>query len=222
MNQDVFIYIPPCIHNRIKEAYIIRSYFSKMTINKLLIKIINISIQTYHNLTKHHLKILEATVLSWVFNALNLLAMHHFCNSVLVVSMSFGFLHPVELSHLSIYWCDWNYTADYDTDPITISNSPGLFVAGQQTARRQANFSMLNWASNLPIREMAFGLIMPLGKRWKSYSFPSTTTVWPALLPPCKTIKVERRERKWLISLLGLKFHVLTFLMHFTHWSHGS
>ena len=27
--------------------------------------------------------------------------------------------------------------------------------------------------------------MMPLGSRWKSYSMPSTTTVWPALLPPC-------------------------------------
>lgn len=27
--------------------------------------------------------------------------------------------------------------------------------------------------------------MIPLGRRWKSNSLPSTTTVWPALLPPC-------------------------------------
>lgn len=35
-----------------------------------------------------------------------------------------------------------------------------------------------------PIIEIHFSLIIPLGKRWKSKSLPSTTTVWPALLPP--------------------------------------
>lgn len=34
------------------------------------------------------------------------------------------------------------------------------------------------------MKDMALVLMMPLGSRWKSYSLPSTTTVWPALLPP--------------------------------------
>lgn len=38
----------------------------------------------------------------------------------------------------------------------------------------------------LPMKEVAFLLRTPLGSRWKSYSTESTTTVWPALLPPCK------------------------------------
>ncbi len=29
-------------------------------------------------------------------------------------------------------------------------------------------------------------MMMPLGRRWKSYSTESTTTVCPALLPPCR------------------------------------
>ena len=36
----------------------------------------------------------------------------------------------------------------------------------------------------LPMNAVTFGLIIPLGKRWKSYSTASTTTVWPALFPP--------------------------------------
>lgn len=35
--------------------------------------------------------------------------------------------------------------------------------------------------------DMLLGLMIPLGRRWKSYSLPSTTTVCPALLPPCKS-----------------------------------
>lgn len=35
-----------------------------------------------------------------------------------------------------------------------------------------------------PMKDTALVLMMPLGRRWKSYSLPSTTTVWPALLPP--------------------------------------
>ena len=34
------------------------------------------------------------------------------------------------------------------------------------------------------MKDTALVLMMPLGNRWKSYSLPSTTTVWPALLPP--------------------------------------
>lgn len=37
------------------------------------------------------------------------------------------------------------------------------------------------------------GWIMPLGSKWKSYSMPSLTTVWPALLPPCE----ERKQNKF-------------------------
>lgn len=38
----------------------------------------------------------------------------------------------------------------------------------------------------LPISDVLLVLMIPLGRRWKSYSFPSTTTVCPALFPPCK------------------------------------
>ena len=41
-------------------------------------------------------------------------------------------------------------------------------------------------AGFLPISDVLFELMIPLGRRWKSYSFPSTTTVCPALLPPWK------------------------------------
>lgn len=34
--------------------------------------------------------------------------------------------------------------------------------------------------------DVLLGLMIPLGRRWKSYSLPSTTTVCPALLPPYK------------------------------------
>lgn len=37
-----------------------------------------------------------------------------------------------------------------------------------------------------PMNAVTLGLIIPLGKRWKSYSTESTTTVWPALFPPWK------------------------------------
>lgn len=42
----------------------------------------------------------------------------------------------------------------------------------------------------LPINAVTFGLMIPLGKRWKSYSTESTTTVCPALLPPCRLDKI--------------------------------
>lgn len=38
----------------------------------------------------------------------------------------------------------------------------------------------------VPMKETAFLLSTPLGRRWKSYSTESTTTVCPALLPPCR------------------------------------
>lgn len=58
---------------------------------------------------------------------------------------------------------------------------PGLFhshpwVPGLRWGRRAGGHS--------PMKDTALGLMMPLGSRWKSYSLPSTTTVWPALLPP--------------------------------------
>jgi len=34
--------------------------------------------------------------------------------------------------------------------------------------------------------DLHLGLIIPLGRRWKSNSAPSTTTVCPALFPPCE------------------------------------
>ena len=46
-----------------------------------------------------------------------------------------------------------------------------------------------------PMKAVTLGLMIPLGRRWKSYSTESTTTVWPALLPPCR--EGERgRERE--------------------------
>lgn len=39
---------------------------------------------------------------------------------------------------------------------------------------------------NPPINETAVLLSTPLGSRWKSYSTESTTTVCPALFPPCR------------------------------------
>lgn len=36
-----------------------------------------------------------------------------------------------------------------------------------------------------PMNDVHLVLMIPLGRRWKSYSFSSTTTVWPALFPPC-------------------------------------
>ena len=50
-----------------------------------------------------------------------------------------------------------------------------------------SNFSMIN----LPMRDMHSGLMMPLGSMWKSYALSPTTTVWPALLPPCTMIKIK-------------------------------
>lgn len=44
-----------------------------------------------------------------------------------------------------------------------------------------------------PMNDVHLVLIIPLGRRWKSYSFSSTTTVWPALFPPCgETQKLTR------------------------------
>lgn len=49
-----------------------------------------------------------------------------------------------------------------------------------------------------PMNAVTFGLIIPLGKRWKSYSTESTTTVWPALFPPwnIRQGKIEPDNRK--------------------------
>lgn len=46
--------------------------------------------------------------------------------------------------------------------------------------------------SHLPMNAVTLGLMIPLGRRWKSYSTASTTTVCPALLPPW----VGVREKK--------------------------
>lgn len=43
-----------------------------------------------------------------------------------------------------------------------------------------------------PMKDTALVLMIPLGSRWKSYSLPSTTTVWPALLPPW-----EQKPAEW-------------------------
>lgn len=47
-----------------------------------------------------------------------------------------------------------------------------------------------------PMKAVTLGLIIPLGRRWKSYSTESTTTVCPALLPP------YRREEHKDFSIL--------------------
>lgn len=49
-----------------------------------------------------------------------------------------------------------------------------------------AAFQTVTICSFSPMNDVALWLITPLGKRWKLYSTESTTTVWPALLPPCK------------------------------------
>jgi len=50
-----------------------------------------------------------------------------------------------------------------------------------------------------PMNAVTLGLIIPLGRRWKSYSTESTTTVCPALLPP------YRREEHNDCSILEKK-----------------
>ena len=40
--------------------------------------------------------------------------------------------------------------------------------------------------------DLDFGLIIPLGNRWKSYSLSPTTTVCPALFPPCRKFQTSR------------------------------
>lgn len=54
-------------------------------------------------------------------------------------------------------------------------------------------FIQQSYCSQSPMNDMHLVLIIPLGRRWKSYSFSSTTTVWPALFPPCReTQKLTR------------------------------
>lgn len=50
----------------------------------------------------------------------------------------------------------------------------------------------------VPMKERAFLLSTPLGRRWKSYSTESTTTVCPALLPPCRH---ETHSRMVVVAL---------------------
>lgn len=50
-----------------------------------------------------------------------------------------------------------------------------------------------------PMKAVTLGLMMPLGRRWKLYSTASTTTVCPALLPPCRDqsgTRMSVRSRK--------------------------
>ena len=46
----------------------------------------------------------------------------------------------------------------------------------------------------IPIKAVTFGLMIPLGRRWKSYSTESTTTVCPALFPPCDRGEDEKHQ----------------------------
>lgn len=62
--------------------------------------------------------------------------------------------------------------------------------------------------SHLPMNAVTFGLMIPLGRRWKSYSTASTTTVCPALLPPWgggggrkKVLTVFDTKDKWTHSI---------------------
>lgn len=50
-----------------------------------------------------------------------------------------------------------------------------------------------------PMNDVHLVLIIPLGRRWKSYSFSSTTTVWPALFPPCGVTETldSRPHARW-------------------------
>lgn len=70
----------------------------------------------------------------------------------------------------------------------------------------------------LPINEIAFGLMMPLGNRWKSYSFPSTTTVWPALFPPYNRKKHHKINGLMLpTSTLSRWFDKIIFFYLYIH-----
>lgn len=55
--------------------------------------------------------------------------------------------------------------------------------------------------SHLPMNAVTFGLMIPLGRRWKSYSTASTTTVCPALLPPW----AGGRRRKKVLTVFDTK-----------------
>lgn len=73
---------------------------------------------------------------------------------------------------------------------------------------------------HLPMNAVTFGLMIPLGRRWKSYSTESTTTVCPALLPPWgkkeKVLIVLDTEDKWRHSTDGINsFHLQLCSFHF-------
>lgn len=73
---------------------------------------------------------------------------------------------------------------------------------------------------------VTFGLMIPLGRRWKSYSTESTTTVCPALLPPwgkksinsswCGQMKTKYRQgiNSFHLQLCGFYFLLLTEDLH--------
>lgn len=65
-----------------------------------------------------------------------------------------------------------------------------------------------------PMKAVTLGLMMPLGRRWKSYSTESTTTVCPALLPPCRGesgTQTRHREFRPVGVLLALRSEVKAF-----------
>lgn len=65
-----------------------------------------------------------------------------------------------------------------------------------------------------PMKAVTLGLMMPLGRRWKSYSTESTTTVCPALLPPCRGesgTQTWHRELRPVGVLLALRSEVKAF-----------
>lgn len=59
------------------------------------------------------------------------------------------------------------------------------------------NIAYFSEMPHLPMNAVTFGLMIPLGRRWKSYSTESTTTVCPALLPPW--VEGEEKKKKTFI-----------------------
>lgn len=58
-----------------------------------------------------------------------------------------------------------------------------------------------------PMSDIHLVLMIPLGRRWKSYSVPSTTTVWPALFPPCK------KTQTWLSYPYNINVHYTLWIL---------
>lgn len=70
------------------------------------------------------------------------------------------------------------------SSPATASPTCGRPLGWTSPQARPADARRTPGCWHSPMKDTALVLMMPLGNRWKSYSLPSTTTVWPALLPP--------------------------------------